>query len=137
MYKTCYYLTPMCHITQWKWLPSHEEEKIRGTSLWDVLQHILQQLSTDWHQNIFQNHWNIYNKTNIFHPYAISQNERDYQILKNPRDVLMRRPATHFNRLTLIYLPRFLIYIQNTLSFVIHVLYHTRKVIAKSWKNPR
>ena len=36
-------------------------------------------------QNIFQNHWNIYNKTNIFHPYAISQNERDYPNLKKSK----------------------------------------------------
>ena len=31
VYKTCYYLSPMCYITQWKWLPCHE--KIRRTGM--------------------------------------------------------------------------------------------------------
>ena len=40
-------------------------KKIRGTSLWDVLQHILQDFLTTWHQYISQKHWFIY-KTDYY-----------------------------------------------------------------------
>ena len=51
------------------------------------------------------------------HPGHISYNRSDRQVLKSPKDVLMRRPPTYFakvlNRLKPTYLPRTLKYIYN------------------------
>ena len=60
---------------------------------------------------------------------------------KNPKDVLMRRPATDFATdlkwLASTNLPKTLNHIQHKVLFVTHVLYHAIRVINEPWKIPR
>ena len=77
----------------------------------------------------------------ICHPGAISRNKSDQWPWKSTKDVLMRRPATHFatvlNWLVSTILPKTLNYIQYRLLCVTQATYRAIKVIYEPWKSPK